>query len=49
MGRLQNDPSIEWVQPKFTHVHPLTRGNKKMEENQLFHNSVFWIIFSYWN
>jgi hypothetical protein len=46
MGTLQNNPSIEWVQPKSTHVHPLTWGNKKMEENQLFHNLFFWIIFS---
>jgi hypothetical protein len=48
MGKLQNNPSIEWVQPKSTHVHPLTWGNQKMEENQLFHNSNFWIIFSSW-
>jgi hypothetical protein len=41
MGRLQNNPSIEWVQPKSTHVNPLTWGNKKMEENELFHNSFY--------
>jgi hypothetical protein len=29
MGRLQNNPSIGWVHPKFTHVHPLAWGNKK--------------------
>jgi hypothetical protein len=28
MGRLQNNPSIGWVHPKFTHAHPLAWGNK---------------------
>jgi hypothetical protein len=29
MGRLQNNPSIEWVHPKSTHAHPLAWGNNK--------------------
>ncbi len=29
MGRFQNNPSIGWVHPKFTHGCPLTWGNKK--------------------
>jgi hypothetical protein len=29
MGRLQNNPSIRWVHPKSTHVHPLAWDNKK--------------------
>jgi hypothetical protein len=29
MGRLQNNPSIGWVHPKFTHAHPLAWGNNK--------------------
>ncbi len=29
MGRLQNNPSIGWVHPKSTHVHPLAWGNEK--------------------
>jgi hypothetical protein len=28
MGRLQNNPSIGWVHPKYTHAHPLTWDNK---------------------
>jgi len=31
MGRLQNNPSIKWVDPKSTHTHPLNWGNKKMQ------------------
>jgi hypothetical protein len=31
MGRLQNNPSIRWVHPKYTHAHPLARGNNKIE------------------
>jgi hypothetical protein len=31
MGRLQNNPSIGWVHPKSTHVHPLAWGNKNVE------------------
>ncbi len=30
MGRLQNNPKIEWVHPKFTHACPLAWGNKKL-------------------
>jgi hypothetical protein len=30
MGRLQNNPSIEWVHSKSTHAHPLAWGNKNM-------------------
>jgi hypothetical protein len=26
--RLQNNPSIAWVHPKFTNAHPLAWGNK---------------------
>ncbi len=29
MGRFQNNPSIGWVHPKFTHVRPLAWDNKK--------------------
>jgi hypothetical protein len=29
MGRLQNNPSMGWVHPKFTHGLPLAWGNKK--------------------
>jgi hypothetical protein len=29
MGRLQNNPSIGLVYPKYTHAHPLAWGNKK--------------------
>jgi hypothetical protein len=31
MVRLQNNPSIRWVHPKSTHVHPLAWGNNKEE------------------
>jgi len=31
MVRLQNNPSIRWVHPKSTHVHPLACGNNKEE------------------
>jgi hypothetical protein len=30
MGRPQNNPSIGWVHPKSTHVHPLAWGNKNI-------------------
>jgi hypothetical protein len=30
MGRLQNNPSIGWVQPKSAHARPLTWGNKDL-------------------
>jgi hypothetical protein len=30
MGKLQNNPSIGWVHPKSTHVHPLGWGNKNI-------------------
>jgi hypothetical protein len=30
MGRLQNNPSIGWVHPKYTHACPLAWDNKKM-------------------
>jgi hypothetical protein len=30
MGRPQNNPSIGWVHPKPTHVHPLACGNKNI-------------------
>ncbi len=33
MGRLQNNPSIGWVHPKFTHVHPLAWANNKHDVN----------------
>ncbi len=26
--RLENNPSIGWAHPKFTHAHPLAWGNK---------------------
>jgi hypothetical protein len=29
MGRLQNNPSIGLVHPKYTHAHPLAWGNNK--------------------
>jgi hypothetical protein len=29
MGKLQNNPSIEWVHPKSTHAYPLAGGNNK--------------------
>ncbi len=29
IDRLQNNPSIGWVHPKFTHARPLASGNKK--------------------
>ncbi len=29
MGRLQNNMSIGWVHPKFTHAHPLACGSKR--------------------
>jgi len=29
MGRLQSNPSIGWVHPKSTHVHPLSWGIKR--------------------
>jgi len=35
MGRLQNNPSIGWVHPKSTHVHPLAWGNNKNNKNPL--------------
>jgi hypothetical protein len=28
MGRFQNNPSIGWLHPKFTHAHPLARANR---------------------
>ncbi len=30
MDRLQNNPSIGWVYPKFTHAYPLAWANKKL-------------------
>jgi hypothetical protein len=36
MGRLQNKPSIGWVHPKSTHVHPLAWGNK----NKNWYNDI---------
>ncbi len=30
MGRFQNNPSIGWLHPKFTHAHPLTWTNKEL-------------------
>ncbi len=30
MNKFQNNPSIEWVQPKSTHAHPLVQGNNKV-------------------
>jgi hypothetical protein len=30
MGRLQNNPSIGWVNPKSTHTHPLAWTDKKL-------------------
>jgi hypothetical protein len=30
MGRLQNNPSIGWVHPKSTYVHPLAWGNNNI-------------------
>jgi hypothetical protein len=29
MGRFQNNPSIGWLHPKFTHAHPLVRANRR--------------------
>ncbi len=31
MGRLLNNPSMGWVNPKSTHVRPLTWDTKKTE------------------
>jgi hypothetical protein len=31
MDRLQNNSSIRWVHPKYTHAHPLGWGNNKIE------------------
>jgi hypothetical protein len=33
MGRLQNNPSIGWVNPKSTHAHPLTGAIKNLNTN----------------
>jgi hypothetical protein len=30
MGRFQNNPSMGWLHPKFTHAHPLAWANKKL-------------------
>ncbi len=30
LGRFQNNPSIGWLHPKFTHAHPLAWTNKKL-------------------
>jgi len=30
MGRFPNNPSIGWVHPSSTHVHPLAWGNKNL-------------------
>jgi hypothetical protein len=39
MGRLQNNPSIEWVHPKSTHMDPLAWGNNK--ENVIINLIVY--------
>jgi hypothetical protein len=33
MGKLQNNPSIGWVDPKSTHAHPLAWSNIKIKQN----------------
>jgi len=35
MGRLQNNPSIGWAHPTFTHVCPLTCGNNSSDDVSL--------------
>ncbi len=37
MGRLQNNPSIGWVDPKSTHDRPLAWGNKKTPHKTAFY------------
>jgi hypothetical protein len=32
MSKLQNNPSIGWVDPKSTHAHPLAWSNKNKQK-----------------
>jgi imidazoleglycerol phosphate synthase glutamine amidotransferase subunit HisH len=40
-NRLQNNPSIGWVRPKFTHAHPLAWAIKTQNNFYFFISSCF--------
>jgi hypothetical protein len=44
MGRFQNNPSIEWVHPKSTHMHPLAWGNNQNWGSATYAQSVLGIV-----